>query len=389
MRTARRVLPIDTSSFVIVWNGFADGPAQALRDFLLTRRVSSVTTIVHPLLAEDPPVHEVRAWRCGELVSERSIRLPSRPPLSYLLDLLVPPWTSHADAWIGFNALATGRGVVARSLRRTDRVAYWCVDYVDARFGRGPMTRAFEAVDGFCCHRADARFELSQAALDARTARHAGRLRALAPASVVPMGAWLDRVPSSSPDAHRRRRVVYLGHLVPRQGVGVLVDAMALLHRRGTGITADIVGGGPLADELRGRAHALGLDDVVTFLGFVEDHRAIERILADGSMAVAPYDTAVDSFTRFADPGKLKAYLAAGLPIVLTDVPPNAHALADAGAAVLTDFTAEAVAGAIERVLSSPAEWERRRTSALRVAREYDWPVVLSRALAALGLSVD
>jgi glycosyltransferase involved in cell wall biosynthesis len=119
----------------------------------------------------------------------------------------------------------------------------------------------------------------------------------------------------------------------------------------------------------------------------VEDHTTIERILAAGSVAVAPYDTEIDSFTRFADPGKLKVYLAAGLPIVLTDVPPNARALADAGAAELCAFSPAALADAIERVLASPELWRRRREAALRTAREYDWPAVLAGALAALGFS--
>jgi glycosyltransferase involved in cell wall biosynthesis len=386
--TAMPSRPIETATFAIVSNGFADGAAQALRDWLVARRVSHVTTITHPLLTEDPAVHEVREWRHGELVRERRLRLPSRPPLTYPLDLLVPPWPAPVDAWLGFNALACWRGIAARTVRRAGRVAYWCVDYVDDRFGRGgPLTRAFETLDGLCCRRADARFEVSQAALDARTARHARSGRSLAPASVVPMGAWLDRVPACDPDAYARRRIVYLGHLVPRQGVGALVESIVLLRVRGVDVTADIIGGGPLAGDLRRRAHDAGLDGVVEFHGFVEDHAAIERIVAGASVAVAPYDTQMESFTRFADPGKLKVYLAAGVPIVLTDVPPNARSLAAAGAAELTEFSPQALAEAIERVLAPPQQWRDRRDAALRVAREYDWPVVLSEAMAALGFA--
>jgi glycosyltransferase involved in cell wall biosynthesis len=379
---------IENSSFAIVWNGFADGAAQALRDWLVARRARYVVTITHPLIPEDRPAHDVREWVNGELVRERRVRLPSRPPLTYPLDLFVPPWPRTVDVWLGFNALACWRGIAARALGRTGSVAYWCVDYVDGRFGRGPLTRVFETIDGACCRRADARFEVSQPALDARTARHSRSGGRLAPATVVPLGAWLQRVPASDPDAYTRRRIVYLGHLVPRQGVVTLLDAITLLHARGSGVTADIVGGGPLAAELRRRASETGLDGVVTFHGFVEDHAHVERILAAGSVAVAPYDTDAESFTRFADPGKLKVYLAAGLPIVLTDVPPNAAALAEAGAAELIEFSPAALADAIERVLAAPELWKRRREAALRTAREYDWPVVLAGALAALGFSV-
>jgi glycosyltransferase involved in cell wall biosynthesis len=257
------------------------------------------------------------------------------------------------------------------------------VDYVDNRFGRGLKTKAFEAVDGTCCRRVNARFEVSDAALQARNARH--RNRTLAPAIVIPTGAWLERTPKVASDAIKHQRIVYMGHLVARQGVGMLLEAIALLHARGRSVTADIIGRGPLQAELLKRTDELGIRDAVTFHGFVEDHRRLEAILATGSIAVAPYDTSVDSFTRFADPGKLKAYLAAGLPIVLTDVPPNARELEAGGAAEVVDFTSVAIADAIERTLSSPQVWKSRNQAALQAAKQFDWPILLDRGLRALG----
>ena len=58
---------------------------------------------------------------------------------------------------------------------------------------------------------------------------------------------------------------------------------------------------------------------------------------------------AVNRILRQADPGKLKVYLAAGLPILLTDVPPNAQELAAIGGAEIVPADAGAFADAIER----------------------------------------
>jgi glycosyltransferase involved in cell wall biosynthesis len=102
-------------------------------------------------------------------------------------------------------------------------------------------------------------------------------------------------------------------------------------------------------------------------------------------VAVAPYDDSATSFTRHADPGKLKAYLAAGLPILLTDVPPNARELADQAGARITAFDDEAVAAAIEEALTTPAAWRERRERALRYAQRFDWPVLLDDLLSRLG----
>ncbi|MBJ7600633.1 MAG: hypothetical protein DLM67_20545 [Candidatus Nephthysia bennettiae] len=386
-RPAAPVSPrrLSECSFAIVSNGFADGNAPALRDYLVRERAGSVTTIAHPLSGEDGGRHEIRRWEHGRFATSLKLRLPSRPPLTYPLDLLAPLLPPRVDAWMGFNALACGQGLAARAAGRAGVVAYWCVDYVDNRFGRNPLTWLFERADSFCCRHADARFEVSEAALEARTARHGGDSTRLAPASVVPIGAWLDRVPRTDQDSFRRQRAVYLGHLVPRQGVRVLLDAVALLRRRGVDVDAAVIGRGPLEAELRAQAANLEIEEAVTFHGFVKDHRDVERILAASTVAVAPYDTAAESFTRFADPGKLKAYLGAGLPILLTAVPPNARELAEAGGAEIVPFAAEAFAGSLQRLLGDEPEWRRRREAALEHARQYDWGRIFPPALASLG----
>ncbi len=196
------------------------------------------------------------------------------------------------------------------------------------------------------------------------------------------MGAWLDRVPTVAEDGHARRRVVFLGHLVERQGVATLVDAVAQLDD----VALDIVGTGPEENALRTRAAPLG--DRVRFHGFVPDHRDVERLLADASLAAAPYLPDPASFTRHADPGKLKAYLAAGLPIVLTDVPPNARELAAEAGAELVPSEPDALAAAIARAHDDPAAWRARRDAALAYVRRFDWDVLFADALPQLGLTV-
>jgi glycosyltransferase involved in cell wall biosynthesis len=351
----------------IVSNGFADGPAQALRDYLVARG-AMVTTIFHPLTPEQGMTHVITRYANGERVAERRVRLPLRPPASFAVDPFVPLLPPRVDLWFGFNPLACARGLVARA----NRVVLWSVDFVPDRFGRGTVaTRIYDRLDRLCCIRADARVELTEAARDARNRRHAF---GDAHAHIVPMGAWLDRVPKTSDASFERGRVVFLGHLVERQGVATLLDALG-------DRPADVIGTGPLEGELRARGGN------ATFHGYVADHREVERLLSESAVAVAPYRQTADTFTRYADPGKLKAYLAAGLPVVLTDVPPNARELKrEAGAEVVADDP-EALREGVERVLNSRDEWTARREAALAYARRFDWNVLLGDLLAKLDVS--
>src|SRR5262245_56948473 len=111
--------------FAIVSNGYADGPAQALRDYLVERG-NDVVTVFHPLTPEQGTTHRIATFASGGPGRERTVRLPLRPPASFLLDPFVPLLPPKVDLWFGFNPLACVRGLAARAAR----VLLWSVDFV-------------------------------------------------------------------------------------------------------------------------------------------------------------------------------------------------------------------------------------------------------------------
>ena len=383
MRRGRGRFGIRGATVTLVTSGFSEGPPQALVRYLDERGAAEVIVVTHPLVAEDDARHAVEVYVRGRRRSTRTRRLPNRPPLTYVFDPFFPLVPSRTDVWIGFNCLATAQGLIWRRLGRVGRVVHWSIDFVPRRFGSRPLTRIYESLDAWCCASADGHVELSAVAAAGRAAQYNRPNRA----TVIPMGSWTDESPTTSIDAWRRRRVVFLGHLVERMGVEVLLDAGSRCSRcRGVVVGIDVVGGGPLIGQLRDRAAEAGVDDLVTFHGFVADFAEVQRILAAACVAVAPYEESEDSFTRYADPGKLKAYLGAGLPILLTDVPPNAGELAEAGVAQLLPASADEFATAIEHLLDDGTSWERRHQASLVWRRRFDWAALFDEGLPAIGI---
>jgi glycosyltransferase involved in cell wall biosynthesis len=370
--------------FVIASSGSADGPAQALVEYLRRAGAEAVVHLTHPLGAEDGDRHVSSTWLADGSRKRRVRHRPSRPPLTYPLDLTAPLLPPATEVWVGFNCLVAAQGLALRAAGRARQVVYWCVDFVPDRFGPGTATRAYDALDRLCCVKADLRVELSDAARDGRSARH-DLASSAAPTVIAPMGAWLDRVPVAGVENLSAPRVVYLGHLVERQGVATLIRALHVLHDAGTPLDADIIGRGPEQPALQALAASLGVADRIHFHGFVADHREVEQILAGAAVAAAPYATAGESFSRFADPGKLKAYVAAGLPVVLTDVPPNAKELASRAGAMLVDDDPAALAQSLHAAVQDPASWAQRSALARAYAEDFDWSVTFSRVLAHLA----
>jgi glycosyltransferase involved in cell wall biosynthesis len=379
---------IGNSSFVVAVNGRGVAPpASGIVEYLVKHGAQRVTSVLHPLETEDPPRHLVVTYERGCEPSERAVRLPSRPPYTYPLDLFVPLPGPRADAWFAFTNISCLRALAERRVGRVGKVVYWPVDFVADRFGNSPVTRAYDFVDRLCCMRADARFELSEAALRGRSARHGLAAADGAPTALVPIGVWANEAPKVPEDGIVARRVLYLGSLIDRAGVGLLVDALARLRDRGAEVTMEIAGSGPMEEKLRRSAAEAGVADRFRMRGFIGHQEEVREFLATGSVAVGMYSPTDNPVTEFADPGKLKAYLAAGLPMVINDVPHNARALAaDAGAEVVA-YNPESLADAIERALASEDGWRKRRRAAIDYARRFDWEDLLAEPLAALGFT--
>lgn len=108
------------------------------------------------------------------------------------------------------------------------------------------------------------------------------------------------------------------------------------------------------------------------FTGFIDDHRKLEEMLAGAWVGVAPYRDDVSSFSRYADPGKVKAYLCLGLPVVMTSVPPIAKAIGAQECGIVTAADARDLADAIILLLRKRMfvpRWSVGRSSSGRHSR--------------------
>jgi glycosyltransferase involved in cell wall biosynthesis len=162
-----------------------------------------------------------------------------------------------------------------------------------------------------------------------------------------------------------RRVIVYLGLLTPYQGVECLIQAMPRVLARVPQAHLLLLGW-PDEQRYRDMAAAAGVGERVTLAGKVEYARSAE-LLAAGEVAVAPKLSTSESN------GKLRHYMACGLPTVAFDLPMNREVLGDLGIYAGAQ-NSEALAAALVTALS-----DRSRSAAigreLRAAavRDHGW----------------
>lgn len=109
-------------------------------------------------------------------------------------------------------------------------------------------------------------------------------------------------------------RLLNVARLVPKKGHRVLLEALARLPNDSPPLKLDIVGAGPLRDDLQRQASRLGIDHMVTFLGH-RPHAVVAKSLLSAHLFVQPSITP-PSGDQEGLPTTLMEALASGLPVI-------------------------------------------------------------------------
>ena len=171
----------------------------------------------------------------------------------------------------------------------------------------------------------------------------------------------------------------FVGTLKPWHGVEVLVEAFARLARTDDGTRLRLVGDGPQRVAIAAQAERLGVADRVDLVGAVAPERMPEE-LARMDLAVAPYPQLPDFYFS---PLKLYEYLAAGLPVVASDIGPVGEVLDGGHLGVLvTPGDMTELAAALAGLRSDDALRAELGDLGRRAAvSRHDWSLVVSRIL--------
>ena len=376
-------------STVVVTHVRGLGPSNHLERHLVGR-CGTLLAIDHPLEHGRSGMSTFRLYRSGDLVETGHHISDAPETIRYFSDVLLTiRWTrkhvGRCDLIIGVDALNAITGLLLRVLGLAGAVVFYSIDWSPKRFASRILDCIYHQADRIAAYFTDETWNVSDA-MD--RGRWRGWLsgwfgnRAMTRSKTVPIG-----VPSSSlialDDERRiRHRVAFMGHLLEKQGLQCAIAALPLVAEQIPDVELIVIGSGPFEEQLRQVAKTEGVANRVSFLGYVETESDVLKLLASASIGLAPYLETCDSFTAFADPAKVKSYLAAGLPVVLTALPPIAATLERRGCGVIAEATSESLAAAVTNLLlESEYCMARRRSNAVAFVRYLGWDAVFGRAL--------
>lgn len=183
---------------------------------------------------------------------------------------------------------------------------------------------------------------------------------------MTPNGVEVARFRDAQPaDFKAPNLVLFLSRIERRKGLEVLIQALARLGR--DDVTLVAAGTGPEERRCRSLAKRLGVETM--WLGRVSE-ADLPRVFKAASIYCAP-GLGGESFGIV-----LIEAMAAGLPVVCSDLP-GFRAVASDAAALVPPDDPDALAGAIASVFDDPGKTEAMRLASEEVAARYDWAALV------------
>jgi len=208
------------------------------------------------------------------------------------------------------------------------------------------------------------------------------RLRAIVGQStkivVAPNGVDLHLARQTDPAASGTDLVV-VGRLIDHKRVGMLLEAMALLHSQGVRVTCRVIGDGPERTALIRKAKELALEEAVEFCHNVREQSELYSLVKAAKVAVFPSE-------REGFGAAVLEALACGVSVVTTSSPDNLgqHLAIRSCRGQVCDPSAEAIATTLIPLLGSA---DRRSAQVDDWLAEYSWEAVAEQVAAALGVA--
>lgn len=376
---------IPYTSAVIVCHDFIYGPPHELRDFMVSEGLSELLFIGHVnryvsknSLSQSYCEH----WKNGKLIKKYfavKIKLPEI--LSYVVDSYYSFYWSLTlihkpiEVFIGAGNINAFVGILLKCVGTVKSSIYYVIDYALIRFSSKILNYFYHLLDAICARCSSSTWNYSPSMIDQRSTKWKYNFPNQI---VVPNGIRIQKKIIVPLEKCNRHEILYMGTLAGFQGVDMVMKALPRIREMYPNTVFTIIGDGKDKIQLKKLAKKLNVTNIVNFLGFIEDPREMEQRIAHASLGVACYDTS-HPLVFTTEPGKVKRYLACGIPVIMTDVSPIAKDIQGTCGFVISNDL-KTISSTIINFFGNEKLMTLYRKNAFRYAKDFQWNTIFRKA---------
>lgn len=362
---------------------YATGPTHALEEYL-KGNVQKLIFIGHPFVfAKDTRSH-LRVYNNYKKKSANTFSnfKTSLQFVSLIKDtLLTIIWmikNGSVDIYIGADCFNASVGIFLRKIGLVKKTIFWTIDYIPNRFSNKFMNSFYHSLDTYCVKNSDMVWNLSQVMVVEREKKGISK-KYRSKQIVVPMGTE-GNITSVPFGKIKRVTAVHMGHLIPKQGVQLIIESMPNIIKKVPKFHLEIIGSGSYEEELRELAKKYNVSKYITWHGFVKDHSQVEKMLSYCAFGLAPYVNTKDNYIQYTDPGKVKAYLASGLPIIITKMTQIASEIDKRNCGKAIRYNKNEFIAASVKMLTDDDLLKQMKKNVVIMSKDYSWKNIFVKA---------
>lgn len=379
-------MKVSEKKIILATHQMVYGVPHALKDYLISKKTKKLLYLGFPLLFNRHCSYFL--YTNGKQVMNRDYeRKTNLGLLDHLIDFFQLCWwlitlSESYDLFIGFDCLTVFAGLFFKKIGRSKKVIFYTMDFTPGRFKNSFINFMYHAIEKFTIYHSDEVWDVSPRMEEGRkeffnisSSKYKRR--------IVPVGIWEGAAIQRSLSQIKRHQVLFMGTLYEKQGVQLILDALPKIVKKIADVRFLIIGGGEYEKSLKLQVKKLKIEKYVEFSGWITNRKQIDSIMGESACAIATYKPEkkrMFNFSYYADPYKLKDYLAAGLPIIVTDVPYMAQKIADHHCGILVDYNKKSVEKALTKFLTDDNFLKQYKKNAYEYSKQFRWKDIYDEA---------
>lgn len=347
------------------------------RDYT-SAKSKTYTIFRHPLFPVRGSRSKLFVYKKKKIVKEAQVSRISGPFIvNFIKDFFLTIFWGMRDGKVydiafGTNNLNTLSLLVLRRFRRVKRVIFMNIDYTPSRYDNPILDSMYHWFDRICCYNADLIWNSSERTNQARI-RNGVDPKRIVKTIVMPDGSNFDPRKRLPIDKIDKKKLVFIGGMRPVMGVELILKSFKDVLRKIPEARLLLIGGGPYLEQYKRLSQSLGIGLQVNFTGFIDSHEEVDNLMRTGAVGLAPFAPDKSSYEFYSDVGKPKAYLAAGMPVIITRVPAIAEEIERRIAGIVIDYDRKQLSDALIILLTDSTKYKAFRDNAIRMSKKYIW----------------
>lgn len=367
-------------SFLLLGHYATFAEADMMFDYIIEHGAKLVARIDLPL-PELPYLKKanIAVYEKGTLKESRSIPSFLRPIFfayilqSFQLLFLVFRSKRRYDILIAQDSLLAFLGIIFRTFGKCKKIIFFSHGIDRQRFHISVLNTFYAFLDSISAKGSDFNWFMSKNMISIRRKQKIKDETMFWVPSTVPIKS-ITRKKIGKPNT-----IVFLGTLDEKNGAQLLSSIVIKVKRSIPGVILDVMGDGPLFKKISKEIKKLHLEGNINLLG----HLPLEKFstkLTDYAVGIAPYAYSEKSLTPLSDSLKMRLYLAAGLPVVITGGYWFSDEIKENALGFAVGQTADSFAKAIVRLFEDQELNKKIRSRALSYSKKLDLTGFYDRA---------